>query len=67
MLRTKFNKNTLKKDIIFQIVDWKSNDIYVTEDSEDSEDSEDGDSTEEKKKKPKTRKLIIRGYGVTED
>ena len=52
LLTNNFNYKT--NDIIFQIIDWKSYDITVID-----------DSLEEEEKKYK--KLIIRGYGVTEN
>ena len=61
LLSDKFNYKI--DDIIFQIVDWKSYDIYVKDEDED-ENNEDSD---EKKPKYKNKKLIIRGYGVTEN
>ena len=60
-----YNKlNSKNDDIIFQIIDWKSYDIYNQDEDEDDEDSNDSNK---KKYKKKNKKLIIRGYGVTEN
>ena len=67
MIRNILNSNVLKKDVIFQIVDWKSSDIYTNIENDDDEEDSDDDESTEKKKKQKVKKLIIRGYGVTED
>ena len=53
-----------KTDIIFQIVDWKDYDI-ICQDEDDEEEVEDEENSEINKSKKKNRKLIIRGYGVT--
>jgi DNA polymerase elongation subunit (family B) len=53
-----------KKDLVFQIIDWRSYDNY--EEIENDEDDDDEERLSEKKIK-KERKLIIRGYGVTEN
>ena len=51
-------------DLIFQIIDWRSYDNY--EEKENDDDDDDEEEFSEKKIK-KERKLIIRGYGVTEN
>jgi len=48
------NFNYKINDIIFQIIDWKSYDINVLDEDNDEEEK-------------KCKKLIIRGYGVTEN
>lgn len=50
--------NKLNENIVFQIVDWKSYDIYKDDEEEDEDDE---------KYKKKDKHLIIRGYGVTEN
>jgi len=69
------NKFFNRKDIVFQIIDWKSNDIYYkkeeerkNEKTEESYDEDEDDEDEEPKKKNYgEKKLVIRGYGVTEN
>ena len=62
MIRPELSLNYKKNDIIFQIIDWKAYDILY-EDTADNDDDED----DEKIKTPKkNKKLIIRGYGVTD-
>ena len=60
------NKETIIKnnrtDIIFQIIDWKSNDIYKKKEDDDGE----NDEEQEISYKNKVKRLSIRGYGVTE-
>ena len=55
-----------KKDLIFQIIDWRSYDNYE-EIENDEEEDENEEQELDKKKIKKERKLIIRGYGVTEN
>ena len=66
MLRTNLLKRNInnKKDLYFQIIDWTSNDIYK---SVNNDDENEDDEEEEKKKYNKTRRLVIRGYGVTKE
>lgn len=62
MVRNKdFIKNN-KQDLIFQICDWKSYDVYVhNEENEDEENDENNDNTYKKK----VKRLVIQGYGIT--
>jgi DNA polymerase elongation subunit (family B) len=53
-----------KNDLILQIIDWKECDIYISD--EDTNDNEDLDNEDTKKFK-KNKKLVIRGYGVTDN
>lgn len=62
-LSTNFNYRS--SDIVLQVIDWKSYDIYKKTTHEDEEESQDSD--EEVKPKKMLKHLIIRGYGVTED
>ena len=67
MLRTPLPNNfDNKKDLVFQIIDWRSYDNYEEIENEDDEEDEHEEVLSEKKIK-KERKLIIRGYGVTEN
>ena len=65
--------NPKSDNLLFQIIDWKSYDIYdddenLEEKDLDNEDFDDEDLDEEDyKKKKKPRRLVIRGYGVTEE
>jgi hypothetical protein len=68
MLRNKLPStfNYKKDSLLFQVIDWRSYDIFEDEKNDDDEmdgEEEDGD----KKKKKKIRKLIIRAYGVTDN
>jgi len=70
MLRNKLQKiNPKENDIIFQITDWKAYDlIYFKDEDDDDDDDEDADSDNENNNqmyKKKIKRLIIRGYGVT--
>lgn len=71
ILSNKFNYKT--DDIIFQIIDWKSYDILDTVEEEEGADGEydgayDGAYDEEAfEHRKNSKKLIIRGYGVTEN
>ena len=62
------NKETIIKnnrnDLVFQIIDWKSNDIYKKKDEDSDEEEEE---EQENKYKNKVKRLSIRGYGVTEN
>ena len=59
-------KNYKNNDIICQIIDWKSYDILdINKDEIDEE--EGGYNDGEEKIKKQNQKLIIRGYGVTEN
>ena len=62
MIRNKeFIKNN-KQDLIFQICDWKSYDVYVhDEENEDEENDENNENTYKKK----VKRLVIQGYGIT--
>ena len=64
------NKETIiknnKTDIIFQIIDWKSNDIYKKKEDDDDE-NEENDEEQENSYKNKVKRLSIRGYGVTDN
>jgi DNA polymerase delta subunit 1 len=60
-LPDKFNYKT--EPLVFQVIDWKDCDIISNENEEDI-DEEDNDKN---KKKNYNKKLIIRGYGVTEN
>ena len=64
MLRNKLPStfNYKKDSLLFQVIDWKSYDIF-----EDEEDDEEEEEENDKKKKKKIRKLIIRAYGVTDN
>jgi DNA polymerase elongation subunit (family B) len=64
MIRTPISKNfNNKTELLFQIIDWKSCDIYYKNDEEiDAEESEEPSD----KKQKKLKKLMIRGYGVTD-
>ena len=61
------NKETIiknnKQDVIFQIIDWKANDIYVKKEDEDIDD----ENEETNSYKNKVKRLIIKGYGVTSE
>jgi DNA polymerase elongation subunit (family B) len=60
------NFNYRTNDIIFQIIDWKEFDmIDKNSEIEDDEDEEDDDN--ENYKKNFNKKLMIRGYGVTDN
>ena len=71
MIRPNLPQNfNFKKDIIFQIIDWKDYDIFSEEENEnenEEETNEDESDYKEKNKFKKQRKLIIRGYGVTDN
>ena len=61
---------TNQKDLIFQIIDWKSCDLLdesevVEDESEEEEEDEEGEVY--KKKPGNMKKLHIRGYGVTDN
>ena len=60
-LPDKFNYKT--ESLIFQVIDWKDCDII----SNDTEEDIDEEDTDKNKKKSYNKKLIIRGYGVTEN
>ena len=68
MLRSKeyIIKNN-KEPLLFQIIDWSSNDIDLKNDEEDDdEEDDDENSDDENKNKYKNKKrLALRGYGVT--
>jgi len=64
-LSTNFNYRS--SDIVLQVIDWKSYDIYKKNENEESEEEQSQDSDEEIKPKKMSKHLIIRGYGVTED
>ena len=67
MLRTPLASNLRNNnDLIFQITDWRSYDDYENDDNEVEEEETDRND-ENTYKKGKARKLIIRGYGVTEN
>ena len=59
------NQTVLKKnnqdDLVFQIIDWHCNDVQFTVNNSD-EDNEDNEQNYKKKRK----KLVLRGYGVTD-
>ncbi len=58
------NSNVIKnnkQDLVFQICDWKSYDIYTKKDDED----ENNDEEDENKFKNKVKRLVIVGYGIT--
>jgi DNA polymerase elongation subunit (family B) len=60
--------NSKNDEIIFQIVDWKSYDIYNEDTNNEDEDEDDDEDEEDNKKyKKKNKSLIIRGYGVTDN
>jgi len=63
-LSTPVRNNT---DLIFQIIDWRSYDDYEEKENDDDEESIGSDDSGGFKKNKKVRKLIIRGYGVTEE
>ena len=54
-------------EIIFQVVDWKSYDIYNEDTTDEDDDEEDDEDDDPKKYKKKNKSLIIRGYGVTDN
>ena len=56
------NFNYKNNSIIFQIIDWKAYDINKENEDEDEEEFD-----EKPKYKRKQKKLIIRGYGVTDN
>jgi DNA polymerase elongation subunit (family B) len=65
MIRTPISKNfNYKKELLFQIIDWKSCDIYY--DNSDEAEAEDPEEESAGKNK-KLKKLMIRGYGVTDE
>ncbi len=67
MLRNPLPQNfDNKKDLVFQIIDWRSYDYYEELENDDEDDYDDEDESNQKKIK-KERRLIIRGYGVTEN
>lgn len=51
-----------KQDIVFQICDWKSYDIYTKKDEEDDDQK---DEEDQNKFKNKVKRLVIVGYGIT--
>ena len=58
------NSNVIKnnkQDIVFQICDWKSYDIYTKKE----EDDENNEEEDENKFKNKVKRLVIVGYGIT--
>ena len=58
------NSNVIKnnkQDIVFQICDWKSYDIYTKKE----EDDEINEEEDENKFKNKVKRLVIVGYGIT--
>jgi len=59
------NTFNYKNDIIFQITDWKSYDII--DKNEDDEEEKEEEEEDQKKYKKKNKKLVIRGYGVTDN
>lgn len=59
MIRPELSNNYNKNDITFQIIDWKSYDVFNEVVVEDEE--------EDIEPKKSEKKLIIRGYGVTEE
>ena len=59
--------NPINHNLIFQIIDWKSYDIYNNNLEEEEDEDEEYLDSEEYKKPKKSKKLIIRGYGVTEE
>jgi DNA polymerase elongation subunit (family B) len=62
MLRNPLPENfNYKDDIIFQVIDWKDFDII------DNNIDEDEEEEENKKKNNYNKKLMIRGYGVTDN
>ena len=67
MLRNPLPQNfDNKKDLVFQIIDWRSYDYYEEKENDDDEEEYDEEESNQKKIK-KERRLIIRGYGVTEN
>ena len=54
--------NYKTESIIFQIVDWNSNDVIMYNENDDEEEDNENDI----KKKKYNKKLVIRGYGVTD-
>ncbi len=59
---------TNQKDLIFQIIDWKSCDLIdESEVVEEEEEEEDEEEERTYKRQPNRKKLYIRGYGVTEN
>ena len=66
MLRNPLPQNfDNKKDLVFQIIDWRSYDYYEEKENDDEEEYDEEESNQKKIKKE--RRLIIRGYGVTEN
>lgn len=66
MLRNPLPQNfDNKKDLVFQIIDWRSYDYYEELENDDEEEYDEEESNQKKIKKE--RRLIIRGYGVTEN
>ena len=65
--------NPKSDNLLFQIIDWKSYDIYDDDENLEEKDLDDEDfdnedlDEEDYKKKKKPRRLVIRGYGVTEE
>ena len=57
--------NPSKSDLVFQVVDWKSCDVIDEKAYEDEEEDEEEDAP--KKRPANKKKLLIRGYGVTEE
>jgi DNA polymerase delta subunit 1 len=67
MIRPTINHNTYKEDILCQIIDWKDFDMFDNVVSDDDEEQEEYDEDENPSfKKTYNKKLMIRGYGVTD-